>query len=140
VTEQARTDPPELVKESDAAARNTTLVKAVKTLTVMVAVFTVVVVVTAGLNYVNYQNQQRDGIAARTALLETTSRIKDCTDPAGKCYQAGQKQTGRAIASITEAQVAAIACSQEPAATTANEVIQRNAAIAACVRKILTGG
>ena len=139
MTDHADTDPSlEPVKERDAAARNDMLIKAIKTLTVMLAVFTVTVVVTFGFAYIEDQQQQQESRSARDALIDTTNRIKDCTDPKGKCYRDGQARTGDAIASINAAQIAAIACSQELTARTAAEAVARNAAIAACVRKVLT--
>lgn len=40
--------------------------------------------------------------------------IRDCTEPAGKCFKRGQKSTGKAVASINKITVYAAACADKP--------------------------
>lgn len=65
-------------------------------------------------------------------------RVRDCTDPAGACFKAGQQRTGQAVASINDAVVAAIACAQEPPAVPPAKVAERNETIRRCVEAVLT--
>jgi len=62
-------------------------------------------------------------------------QLVDCTTPHGKCYQEGQKRTAEAIQALIndneltrETVIAAIACGQDPANDTKEEVL-------ACIRK-----
>jgi hypothetical protein len=59
-------------------------------------------------------------------LLNT---IRDCTQPTGECYRAGQKRTGDAVATINRVVILAAAC----AAVTTGTEPQVEARIHACV-------
>jgi len=54
----------------------------------------------------------QDGAAQRQALAEQAERIIDCTDPAGKCFAAGQDRTADAIAQINVVTEFAVICGE----------------------------
>lgn len=125
------------------ATRNTDdLSHGTRTLTRVVALFCFLVVVIGGANFIQIKDQGNTAQESRVSITENTDRIKDCTDPAGKCFKEGQVRTGRVIATIGEAQVAAVSCALlgerlSPEATPA-QIAERKASISACVKKILT--
>lgn len=71
---------------------------------------------------------------ANAPVVQSTSQaveiLLDCTQPTGKCYQAAQAQTAKAINNITSVQVAAAWCAVQSANDTAEKVL-------ACVRPTL---
>lgn len=121
------------------ATRNTgDLSHAIKILTRVVLLFCFLVVVIGGGNFMQIKGQNDNAEISQKSITENTERIKDCTDPAGECFKQAQLRTGRVIASISDAQVAAVACAQEAAVTSAVGLAKRNAALAACVKTVLT--
>ena len=64
------------------------------------------------------------------ANTETVDLIKDCTQPRGKCFKRGQRQTATAVDSINRVTLAAAACAARRPGQTAPQ-------IKACVMKQL---
>lgn len=63
--------------------------------------------------------QVRDSQKSNTS---TVNVIRDCTEPDGKCFKDGQRRTARAVGDISLAQIAAVACADQPGFQSAQDV------------------
>lgn len=52
----------------------------------------------------------------------TLRAIKDCTQTEGRCFQRGQRRTGRAVASINEVSIIAASCASSPYQQTVEQI------------------
>lgn len=75
----------------------------------VVAVFCVLVVVVAGGLWMKIDGQSRNADKGRAAIQANTEqnrlsgeRIRDCVDPAGRCFKDGQARTAAAIKSLND--------------------------------------
>lgn len=73
---------------------------------------------------------------AAEASQATNDQILDCLTPEGLCYQRGQQQTIDTLASVQRIIVLAAACAVD--VTGSESVVEREAAITACVTDQLT--
>lgn len=86
--------------------------------------------------------QIRDTQVTNTRARESSDKvlttIEDCTQPAGKCYQRGQKQTAAAVGDINRVVILASACSV--GLDSRLSVAERQTAIQSCVIERLARG
>lgn len=65
--------------------------------------------------------------------------IDDCTKPGGKCFERGQRQTGKAVSSISREAIVRSACTiiLSKQTTTATQPVDLTQQIASCIKDTL---
>jgi hypothetical protein len=54
--------------------------------------------------------------------IESLTRIKDCTEPGGRCFERGQRATADAVGDINRVAIFAAACADQPRRQTVEQI------------------
>lgn len=54
--------------------------------------------------------------------IESLTRIKDCTEPGGRCFERGQRATADAVGDINRVAIYAAACADQPRRQTVEQI------------------
>jgi hypothetical protein len=98
------------VTEEMARERDEGLRRAIRALTIMVAVFTATTLIVGSLLAIQIRGQNKESRNARVALIDNTNQIKDCTDPQGECARQNAQRLAASIELLTRYQAVSLAC------------------------------
>jgi hypothetical protein len=90
--------------------RNANLNRAIRKLILTLMIFSALVIVIGGANFIIIKEQNQKAAEARALLIQNTQRTKDCTEPEGQCFKDGQKRLGDAIKVLTQYNRISLAC------------------------------
>lgn len=75
---------------------------------VLLLATTIVSIAAVGYLALRSVNQSEDNAAQLASIATVNDRLVDCTEPGGKCFEAGQKRTQDAVVGINKGTLAVI--------------------------------